>query len=261
VALSLSYNGPAERFLVREALTQARAYLSELAEYEKAKAAGKKVNPPGRSVRPEYVELAKGVLPARLQVTKADDILAALLLVDDFGIRLVLEDAPEAWIVAEEIARRNVPVLITPRRFPDPDPMLDRQNGGTIECARILEEKGVRFAVLPPGGFGGPGYGISMMGIAGRDLMTYPMAAAFAVRGGASRRAAFRAITIVAAEISGVAERVGTIEVKKDGDLVIWDGDPLSIRGFADIVIVGGKVAYDRKKADLFGPRAKFDGR
>ena len=89
-------------------------------------------------------------------------------------------------------------------------------------------------------------------GIAGRDLMQLNMDAAFTVRGGVTDEAALRAVTLSAAEILKVADRVGSLEPGKDADISILDLDPLDYRSFAEIVLVNGKVVYEKDKVSFF---------
>ena len=89
------------------------------------------------------------------------------------------------------------------------------------------------------------------MGLAGRDLMHLPMEAAFAVRGGLSQKAALAAITLDAAKILGIDHRVGSIEIGKDADFAIVDGDILHYMTMVRWTVVNGHVAYDKQKDSL----------
>jgi len=129
-----------------------------------------------------------------------------------------------------------------------------RPSGWSIENARILYESGVPFAIIPGSNR------IGLWGLTGRDLLMMPMEAAFAVRGGLPDKAAVEAITINAARILGIDHRVGTIEVGKDADLVVCDGDLLHYKTMVQWVVVNGRVAYDKEKESLFAhirPRGK----
>ncbi len=135
--------------------------------------------------------------------------------------------------------------MITPRTRQDPDERLNRPNGSSIENARILFEHGVPLAIVPLGS------GISLSGLAGRDLMHLPMEAAFAVRGGLPQEAAVRAITIEPAHLLGIDHRVGSVEVGKDADFAIVDGDLLHYMTLVRWTVVNGRVAYDKQKEKL----------
>jgi adenine deaminase len=98
------------------------------------------------------------------------------------------------------------------------------------------------------------------MGLAGRDLMTLPMEAAFAIRGGLQQDAALRAITVDAAEMLGVDHRLGSIEVGKDANIIVCDGDLFHYRSFVQWAVVDGKMMYDKQQSSYFAhirPRAE----
>jgi adenine deaminase len=92
---------------------------------------------------------------------------------------------------------------------------------------------------------------VVLMGIAGRDILHLPIEAGFAVRGGLSERAALEAMTIVPARALGVDHRVGSLEVGKDCDLIVTDGDLLHYETFVQYAVVEGKLVYD-KQEELF---------
>ena len=94
--------------------------------------------------------------------------------------------------------------------------------------------------------------GISLGGLAGRDNLHLPMAAAFAVRGGMTGEQALRTITLDAARVLDVDDRVGSIEVGKDADFAITDGDLLSYQTLVRWTIVNGRIVYDKEQDTLF---------
>jgi imidazolonepropionase-like amidohydrolase len=207
--------------------------------------------PPRPSVPPEILAALRREIPIRVPASRKDEILDALRLAEDHGVRLVIEDALEAWRVAEPLARQGATALVC-TRWKSRDPRLEEPNGGNIGVAGILERAGARFCLLPPGGPGTPGNGFRMGGLAGRDLMNLPIEGCFAVRGGAGEAEVLRSMTLGAAEALGVADRIGSIEPGKDADLILLDGDPLHYRTVVDVALVEGKVLYERAKSDLF---------
>jgi imidazolonepropionase-like amidohydrolase len=228
-------------------LQKAQTYLRKLAEYQKAKGQSEKADEPKKpSGIDAYIRLLRREMPAALSATTADDILAALELVDEFGIRMILAGAVEGWIVAEEIAKRDVSVIITPREKRRPNEDISAPSGSTLENAAILKKAGVKFAIVPPT------KAFTTWGGAGQDLMTLPMSAAFAVSGGLDEQTALEAITITAAEILGVADRVGSLQVGKDADIIILDGHPFHYNTFVQFTLINGKVLYDKKKSTYF---------
>jgi imidazolonepropionase-like amidohydrolase len=228
-------------------LRRAQDYLQKLTAYQKAKDKDKKLEEPKKPAELDpYIRLLRRELPARLEASTADDILAALELVDEFGIRIILEGGMEAWIVAQEIAKRDVSMVITPRDKQEPRKDISGPSGSTMGNAAILKKAGVRFAIVPQGPYFGLG------GMAGRDLMTLPMEAAFAVSGGLDEQTALEAITLTAAQILGVADRVGSLQVGKDADIIILDGHPFHYRSFVEFTLINGKIVYDKKQSTYF---------
>ena len=78
------------------------------------------------------------------------------------------------------------------------------------------------------------------------------MEAAFAVSGGLDEQTALEAITISAAEILGVANRVGSLQVGKDADIIILDGHPFHHKTFVELTLMNGKILYNRSKSPYF---------
>ena len=229
----------------KQNLRKAQSYLRKLAEYQQAK--DKKVEEPKKpGGLDEYIRLLQREVPAAMTASTTDDILAALELVDEFGIRMILADAVEAWIVAEEIAKRDVRVVITPRQKRRPNEDISGPSGSNLENAAILKKAGVKFAIIPPS------TSFETWGVVGRDMMALPMEAAFAVSGGLDEQTALEAMTITAAEIIGVADRLGSLQVGKDADIIILDGHPFHHKTFVESTLINGKVLYEKAKSLYF---------
>src|SRR6185436_9100079 len=114
--------------------------------------------------------------------------------------------------------------------------------GSSIESSGIFERTGVRFAITALSN------SVSLNGLAGRDLTSLPLEAAFAVRGGCSESTALAALTMVPAKLLGLADRCGSIEEGKDADLLILNGPPLDYRTYVETALVSGNVSYERAK-------------
>ncbi len=227
------------RASLRETLASARKWIR----------GGKKGRQPGSGT---LIAALERKVPVRISASTKRDIRGALELAREYDLRLVLTNATEAWTMPEEIAAAGAIAIVQPRQRRWPRPGMEGESGSRIDAVATLEKAGASFCILPPGGFGGGGSGISLNGIAGRDLLTYPVEGAFAIRGGASRDAALRAITLTAAEAAGVEDRIGSLEAGKDADIVIYQGDPFDYRLMADVTIVSGRVLYEREKSTLF---------
>ncbi|RMH01412.1 MAG: hypothetical protein D6702_11535 [Planctomycetota bacterium] len=248
VTVSYSPSSPRARREWRARLEGARDFLRRQRSYEAAKAAGEEdISPPDpKSVNQQALRLLQRQATARFNADSAKDLLAVCELLEDFPMNAVIFGGREAWTLADRLGRTGARLVITPRAKRRPDPELSRPNGWSIENARILWEHGVEFAIVP-----GQAY-ITTGGIAGRDLLTLPMEVAFAIRGGLPEEAALRSITIDAARILGVEDRIGSIEPGKDADLIVCDGDLFDYRTFVQWAVVAGDIAYDKQMAPYF---------
>ncbi len=209
--------------VLRDALTRGRNYTRKL---EKASREGDEAFEVDLKLEPIAAVLRREI-PLRLHAHRADDIVTALRIAEEFSIDLVIEHCTEGHRVAELLASRNIPAVVGPtltaRRKVE---LRERQLGTPAE----LHRHGVRFAlttdhpVVP--------------------IQYLTLTAAMAVREGLAEDAALAAITINAAEICGVGDRIGSIEPGKDADLVVWDGHPLDLRSRAETVLVDGHQVY-----------------
>ena len=234
---------PLQRYQWRTNLTKAKKYLQEVESYEKG---GKKGDAPRRTVSEEYVKLVKKETPLRISVTKVDQIRDMIALAQEFDYDLVLEDAHEAWLIADEISRAKARVIFTPRSLLNPVKDQEKTTGSNPLTGGVLEKAGVPFSL------GTLGNSISTVGLAGRDLTSLPIEAAFAVRGGASESTALAALTIEPARMMGIDDKVGSIEEGKDADLLILDGPPLDYRTYVETAIVNGKIRYERTRDQVY---------
>ncbi len=247
---SLSYGStsPSARRKLRQRLEGAQEYLRKVREVEIAKQLGEKDTPDveTKGVDMEAVKLLKGEKTARFRANSAKDLLAICDLLESYPMRSVIFGGREAWTLAPRLSRAGARLVITPRAKSWADDRLNRPNGWSIENGRVLWDTGVEFAILPGQ------TSISLGGLAGRDLLTLPMEVAFAIRGGLNQDAALRSITLDAARILGVSDRIGSLEVGKDADLIITDGDLFDYRTFVQWAVVNGRIAYDKQQASYF---------
>lgn len=258
VPLNYSRQTPSNRYKFRASLERVRQYLRDVERYEEDKKKDPKTPEPNKSwLKGEYataLKLLRHEAIAAADARTAQDLRDLADLAGRYDFELVVRGAHEAWVVAAELARAGVRAVITPRTRSDPDERLNRPNGSSIENAKILYEHGVPFAILPLSNR------ISTGGLAGRDLMNLPLEADFAIRGGLPQAAAVRAITIDAARILGIEHRVGSIEVGKDADLIVVDGDLMHYMTMVRWTIVNGRIAYDKAKEKLLD-HIRPDGR
>jgi len=176
---------------------------------------------------PALISVRSGKLPLRISAHVENDIRAALTITDEFKIpRLVLDGSVEAYKVADLLAERKVSVVLGP--FYDPQIGGPESSEPMLNTPGLLAQKGVVVAFGSNDNDPGP-------------LLHW---AALAVKYGLSPEDALRAITLNAAEICGVADRVGSLEVGKDADLLILNGDPLELTTQLEKVLVNGQVVY-----------------
>ena len=240
---------PEGRRKFRQALDRARRHIRDLEAHEEKKKLDPKAKPPDTAwLKGTYqtaLKLLRHEVVAVADANSAWELQQLADLAGQYNFRLVVRGAGEGWVVAPAMARAGMRAVITPRTRRDPDRRTNRLNGSSIENAKILHQRGVTFAILPGS------TGTSTSGIAGRDLRHLPMEAAFAVRGGLPNEVALRAITIDAARVIGVDHRVGSVEVGKDADFAIVDGDLLHYMTLVRWTVVNGRIAYDKQKDSL----------
>ncbi len=235
-----SLSGALNQHNWREQFAKARKYKEDQAAHEKATAAGKKEQPPRKPVSDEFLKLVNREIALRIPANTVSDIRDMLALSKELNYKLVVTGAAEAWVIPEELSEAGAGVITIPRtrrqaRFGE-----ENRSGTWIEMPRVLEQTGVPFALATLSS------SISLNGLAGRDLTSLPLEAAFAIRGGASERTAMAAMTIVPAKLLGLESKIGSIEVGKDADLLLFGGDPLDYRNYVETALVNGRVVYRR---------------
>jgi imidazolonepropionase-like amidohydrolase len=175
------------------------------------------------------VQVLNGQRPALFTVQQAPEILAALRLAKEFGFRLVLDGAAEAYLVADEIRAAGVPVIL--------HPTMVRTGGETenasLETAKLLRDRGIPVALQS----GFENY------VPKTRVVLFE--AAVAAANGLGQEGALRAVTIDAARVIGADRRVGSLEPGKDADLVLFDGDPFEYTTHVCAVVIEGEVVSE----------------
>ena len=189
-----------------------------------------KKNGAERNLRMEaMMPVMKKQLPLRAHAHRIDDIMTALRIAKEFGLRLVIEHGTDAYKVARELAQAEVPVVHGP--WIKVRGNLE-QSGRVPESPRLLVESGVLTA-----------FSTDHPVIAIQNLRLQGM---IAVQEGVSQEDALKAITWNHARIMGIEDRVGSIEKGKDADLVVLSGLPFDSATKVEAVLVNGKVAWRR---------------
>lgn len=233
--------GALNRFNWRESIRQARKYLEDLAEHEKAAKTDNPTRPPRKTVSDELIRLVKKEIALRTDASSVTQIRDMIKLAKELDYDLVLDNPHEAWLTADELAEAKVAVVLMPRSRRRSLPGREDTSGSSIETSARLEKAGVPFAVATQMNT------VSLDGVyGGRDLTGLALEAAFAVRGGCREQTALAALTIVPARILHLDNRIGSIEEGKDADLLILNGPPLDYRTYVQTALVAGKVRYER---------------
>ncbi|MFW6006596.1 MAG: amidohydrolase [Bacillota bacterium] len=215
---------PSTRMAVAAAM---RKTFIQAEDYQKKKEHNEKEGKPfSRDIKMESViKVLNKEIPLKAHAHRADDIMTILRIAREFDIEVTLEHCTEGHIIAEEIAKAGVPAIVGPTLTGRVKVELRNRD---FKTPGVLAEAGVKVALMSDHPV-----------IPSANLPVY---AALAVKSGMSREEALKAITINAAEILGVADKVGSIEKGKDADLVIFDGDPLDISSEVEHVIINGKT-------------------
>jgi imidazolonepropionase-like amidohydrolase len=174
-----------------------------------------------------------GELPFAIQANRASDLLAAMRLGDEFKLKLVLIGAAEGWLVADEIARRKIPVVVKPlTNIPSFDAL-----DASLENAARLQKAGVQIALSS--------FDTHRAGTLRQEVGN-------AIAHGLDRDAALQAVTIAPARLWGVSETTGSLKPGKDADLVIWSGDPFELTVHAERVFIRGReVPKETRQSEL----------
>lgn len=203
--------------VIREELHRARAYLNRGNGEE--------------DYRLEcYRPLFEGKIPLKAHVHRADDILTAIRIAREFGLGLTLDHCTEGHLIADEIASSGFPAIVGPS-------LASRTKAevawSDFKTPGILQKAGVTVALTTD-------HPISR-------IQYLPLCAGLAAREGWDGEAALRAITIDAAKICRVNDRLGSLEEGKDGDCVIYEGSPLEIASSLHATVIHGEVVWPRE--------------
>ncbi len=214
--------------LMRKALIEAQEYNEKL---EKGNADPEKM--PERNLGKEILaRVIRRELPMKIHAHRADDILTAIRICREFKLRYTLDHCTEGYLITDKIKEALnedcegiiVGPLLTDRS------KIELKNL-SFKAPKVLEQAGIEYAMMTDHPVTPEQY--------------LPICTAVAVREGASEEGALKAITINAAKITGIADRVGSIEVGKDADIAVFSGHPFDFRSRCVLTLVNGKVAHE----------------
>ncbi|MGA7292475.1 MAG: amidohydrolase [Terriglobales bacterium] len=220
----------------RQALVEAQDYMREWDNYnEKVKRGDKDATMPRHDLKLEALaDVLRGKLMVQIHIYRSDEMLTEIALAKEFGYKIrAFHHALEAYKVADQIAANNIAIATFADWWGYKEEAWDAIPWNAVMAMR----KGVRVAIKSDSG----DYTRRLNQEAAKT-MRY---------GGATEEEALKMITLNPAWIIGVDDRVGSIDVGKDADLVIWDGYPLSSYGVPEKVLIDGSVYFDRSLPGL----------
>lgn len=205
--------------LLRELLYKTQRYIADKEE-------GK--NPAFDMKLEAMIPVLEGEIPLKAHAHRSDDILTSIRIAKEFGVKLTLDHCTDGSCIAEELAAEGYPAFVGPTLGGKSKIELQPKN---FQTPGVLNKAGVKVSIITDAPV--------------IPLQNLPMCAGLAAKAGLDMEEAWKAITINPAESIGIGDRVGSLEVGKDGDVIIWTEDPLkNIGGHSYIAVIEGKVVY-----------------
>lgn len=205
--------------MLREELFHAREYLKK-----------KKEN---RNFEPDFrmepwEAVFNGEIPLKAHVHRVDDIFTAVRIAKEFGLRMTLDHCSEGHLVADRLAQEGFPAIVGPDL--SSRSKIEVQNVA-FKTVGILQKAGMLTAITTD-------HPVSL-------IQSLPICAGMAVKAGLPMEEGLKAITINPAKICGVADRVGSLEVGKDADIAVFNGNPMEVFTRTLYTIIDGQVVYE----------------
>lgn len=207
--------------MLREELTKAVVYMEKRER--------------NRDVEPDFryecwLPVLRREIPLKAHVHRADDILTAVRIAREFHLRMTLDHCSEGHLVMKELKEAGFPAIVGPDMASRNK--IEVQNMA-FKTAGLLSGYGILTAVTTD-------HPVSM-------IQFLPICAGLAVKAGMAPEEGLRAITINAAKICGVADRVGSLRPGKDADIAIFTGNPMEIFTKTLYTLIDGKIVYDSR--------------
>lgn len=216
---------PATAAVIREALYKARRYM------EQKEAAEDISDLPEYDIKSEaLIPLLRGELTAHFHCHRADDIMTALRICEEFGLSCLLVHCTEGHLIADVLGEKKAAAVIGPVIGDRGKPELAMSS---LANAARLAQSGVRTALCTDH--------------PETPVQYFLTGAAYCVKNGLPRDKALEAVTVTAAELGGIADRVGSVEPGKDADMILLDGDPFDIFTNVVMTMIDGKIIYSQK--------------
>jgi len=208
--------------VLREALFNAKVYSDELLEAEKD---------PSKKVKPDFkleslVPVVRGEMKCRIHCHEADDIVTAIRIAEEFGLKYSIEHCTEGYKILDFLKEKNVTAVVGPLLM---GPMKYEIWGCRQDTPAKMEEAGLNFCLTADSASG---------------TKWLPTHVGIAMARGLSFETAMESLTIRPAELLMVGDRTGSLEAGKDADIAIFDGMPFENLTSCVATIINGKIEY-----------------
>ncbi len=209
--------------MLREELFKAKKYVEKKRKAEKS----------GDSFEEDFkyecwIPVFEGKIPLKAHVHRVDDIFTAIRIAKEFGLKMTLDHCSEGHLIAEELAEEGYPAIVGPDL--SSRSKIEVQNMA-FKTAGILNNAGLKVAITTD-------HPVSL-------IQSLPICAGLCVKSGMPMDMALRAITLHAAQICNVADRVGSLEIGKDADIAVFDGNPLEVFTQTYCTLIDGEVVWN----------------
>lgn len=178
-----------------------------------------------------WIPVLNREIPLKAHVHRVDDIFTAIRIAREFGLRMTLDHCSEGHLIAEELAAEGFPAIVGPDLASRSK--IEVQNMA-FKTVGVLNRAGVLTAITTD-------HPVSL-------IASLPICAGLAVKAGLPLEEGYRSITINAARICGVEDRVGSLEVGKDADIAVFSGNPMEIFTETLYTVINGNIVYESGK-------------
>ncbi len=211
--------------LWRETLFNAKVYSEQLKQAE---------TDPSKAPKPDFkmealVPVIRGEMKCRIHAHRSDDIMTAIKVAEEFSLNYSIEHCTEGYRVADEVGSRELFIVIGPLLL---NPVKQELWDVRLTTPQVMFEAGAK---------------VCLSADAAGSTQWLPSEIGHCIARGLSEQNAYESITINPAKLLGVADRVGSLEVGKDADIVIFDGNPFSSMTLTEMVMIDGEI-YDANK-------------
>ena len=203
-----------------------RKTLFEARQYKKDKESGN-LEKEDFEMEP-WIPVLNKEIPLKAHAHRADDILTAIRIAKEFDVDITIDHGTEGHLITEEIAASGFPVILGPELSSRSKPEVQYMN---FKTPGKIQEKGILFSITTD-------HPVSM-------IQYLPLCVGLAVKQGLPVAEGLKALTINAARICRVDDRVGSLRVGKDADIAIFTGNPMEIFTETLYTIIDGKIVYE----------------